>query len=88
MWHRGMLNLLKVNKGLMYTTRGNPLNSRKVMRFCERFHSRGLKCFNVKGKINAHFISPYEIICIVGQIAYKQALQPYLYHVHEVFYIF
>ncbi|XP_074298344.1 uncharacterized protein LOC141629203 [Silene latifolia] len=43
--------------------------------------------FGKRGKLSQNFISPYEILDIVGEVAYRLALPPALDRVHNVFHV-
>ena len=43
--------------------------------------------FGRKGKLNPHFMGPFEILWRVGLVAYRVALPPSLLKVHNVFHI-
>lgn len=43
--------------------------------------------FGIKGKISHRYISPFEILERVGEVAYQLALTPTLSQVHDVFHI-
>jgi len=43
--------------------------------------------FGSRGKLNPRFISPFEILKRVGEVAYRLALPPSLGGVHEVFHV-
>lgn len=50
-------------------------------------NKRGLR-FGIKGKLNPRFVGPFEILKIIGTLAYKLALLlPKLARVHNVFHI-
>ena len=48
---------------------------------------KGLRRFNVKGKLSPCFVGPYEIIEKINPAAYCVALPPELQYVHYVFHI-
>ena len=50
-------------------------------------HKRGVVIFSKRGKLSLKFIGPFEILEIVGTIAYRLALPSSLLGVHEVFHI-
>ena len=43
--------------------------------------------FGRKGKLSPRFIGPYEILEIVGPVAYRLALPPELAKLHDVFHV-
>ena len=43
--------------------------------------------FEKKGKLSSRFIGPYEVIEIVGPVAYHLALPPELEKIHNVFHL-
>ena len=49
--------------------------------------TRGVRRFVVKGKLSPRFVRPSEILEKVGAIAYRLALPPSLYGVHDVFHV-
>ncbi|XP_074266026.1 uncharacterized protein LOC141588484 [Silene latifolia] len=46
---------------------------------------RGVMRFGKRGKLSQKFISPYEILARVGEVAYRLTLPPSLERVHNVF---
>jgi hypothetical protein len=40
--------------------------------------------FGIKGKLAPRYISPYKIIKIIGLIAFRLALLPYLAKIHNM----
>ena len=49
---------------------------------------RGVVRFGKRGKLSPRFIGPFEILEMVGIVAYRLALPPSLSSVHEVFHVF
>ena len=49
--------------------------------------TKGVRRFNVKGKLSPRFVGPYDIIQKINPTAYRVALPPELQHVHDVFHI-
>nr|GFA49827.1 putative nucleotidyltransferase, ribonuclease H [Tanacetum cinerariifolium] len=49
--------------------------------------ARGVRCFDIKGKLSPRFIGPFEILDRVGEVSYRLALPPQLSHVHNVFHV-
>nr|GEV51988.1 retrotransposon protein, putative, Ty3-gypsy subclass [Tanacetum cinerariifolium] len=49
--------------------------------------ARGVKRFDIKGKLSPRFIRPFEILDRVGEVSYRLALPPQLSHVHNVFHV-
>ncbi|XP_019226515.1 PREDICTED: uncharacterized protein LOC109207970 [Nicotiana attenuata] len=47
----------------------------------------GIMRFGKRGKLILRFISPFEVLERVGEVAYKLALPPSLSEVHQVFYV-
>jgi hypothetical protein len=50
-------------------------------------HFRGLRRFNVRGKLSPRFIGPFQILQRVGEVAYRLDLPEQLSDVHDVFHI-
>ena len=48
---------------------------------------KGTLRFGQKGKLSSRFIGPYEILSLVGDVAYRLALPPELSSVHNVFHV-
>jgi hypothetical protein len=48
---------------------------------------RGLRRFEVKGKLSPRFIGPFQILERVGEVAYRLELPIQLSDVHDVFHI-
>jgi hypothetical protein len=48
---------------------------------------KGVKRFEVKGKLSPHYIRPFSIIEKCGTMAYKLELPPSLVGVHDIFHI-
>ena len=48
---------------------------------------KGVLEFGRRGKLRPRYIGPYEIIAIVGPIAYRLDLSPELSKVHNVFHV-
>ena len=48
---------------------------------------RGVVRFGKRGKLSLRFIRPFEILEMVGTVAYWLALQPCMSGVHEVFHV-
>jgi len=46
---------------------------------------KGLRQFNVKGKLSLYFVRPYDVIEKINSATYCLALPPKLQHVHDVF---
>ena len=53
--------------------------------FLKVMSKRGVVRFGKQGKLSPRFIGPFEILERVGAIAYRLALPPIIYDVHEVF---
>ena len=43
--------------------------------------------FDKKGKLSPRFIGPFEIIELIGEVAYRLALLPALLRLHDVFHV-
>ena len=48
---------------------------------------KGVLRFEKKGKLSPHFVGPFEILERIGPIAYRLALPPSLFAVHDVFHV-
>lgn len=48
---------------------------------------KGVMRFGKKGKLSPKFISPYEIVKIIGKVAYQLAIPNELQCVHDVFHV-
>nr|GEZ96853.1 putative nucleotidyltransferase, ribonuclease H [Tanacetum cinerariifolium] len=48
---------------------------------------RGVRRFDLKGKLSPRFIGPFKILDRVGEVSYRLALPPQLSHVHNVFHV-
>ncbi|XP_070013711.1 uncharacterized protein [Nicotiana sylvestris] len=48
---------------------------------------KGIMRFGKKGKLSLRFISPFDILRCVGEVAYELALPPYLEGAHPVFHV-
>ena len=48
---------------------------------------RGVVRFGKRGKLSPRFIGPFEILEMIGTIAYRLVLPPSMTGVHEVFYV-
>ena len=48
---------------------------------------KGTIHFDKKGKLNQHFIGPYEVIEKIGPVAYRLSLLSKLSQVHNVFHV-
>jgi hypothetical protein len=48
---------------------------------------RGMRRFNVKGKLSPHFIGPFRVFRRVGEMAYQLELPDNLSDVHNVFHV-
>ena len=49
--------------------------------------TKGIMRFGRKGKLSPRYVSPFEILERIGEVAYKVALPPDLAHVHPVFHV-
>ncbi|XP_039140484.1 uncharacterized protein LOC120277696 [Dioscorea cayenensis subsp. rotundata] len=49
--------------------------------------TKGVIHFGVRGKLSSRFIGPFEILERIGEVAYRLALPPSLFRVHDVFYV-
>ena len=47
----------------------------------------GMVRFSKRGKLSSRYIGPFEILEMVGAVAYRLALPPSLLGVHEVFHV-
>jgi hypothetical protein len=50
-------------------------------------HWKNIMRFGIKGKLAPRYIGPYKIIKIIGLIAFRLALPPYLAKIHNVFHV-
>ena len=48
---------------------------------------RGMLKFKKRGKLLPRYIEPFEVLELVGTVAYRLALPPSLSGVHEVFHV-
>lgn len=48
---------------------------------------KGMMRFGKKGKLSPRFIEPFEILKVIGKVAYRLALPPEFASVHDVFLI-
>jgi hypothetical protein len=48
---------------------------------------RGIRRFNVKGKLAARYIGPFKVLEWKGEVAYHLELPPSLPGVHDVFHV-
>ena len=48
---------------------------------------KGVFRFGKKGKLTPRYISPFEILQRVGEVAYQLALPPQLFGIHDVFHV-
>ena len=55
--------------------------------FLKVMPKKGLVRFGKKGKLSSRYIRPFEILEMVGIVAYQLALLPSLSGVHEVFHV-
>ena len=55
--------------------------------FLKVMPKRGVVRFDKRGKLSPRIIGPFEILEMVGTIAYRLALPPSLSGVHEVFHV-
>ena len=55
--------------------------------FLKVMSKRGVVRFDKWGKLLSRFIGPFEVLKMVGMVAYRLALQPSLAGVHEVFHV-
>ena len=49
--------------------------------------TKGVKRFEIKGKLSPRYIGPFEILSKVGSVAYRLVLPPALENVHNVFHV-
>ena len=47
-----------------------------------------MRRFGIKGKLSPRYIGPFEILDIVGEVAYRLALPPSLEGLHDVFHVY
>ena len=55
--------------------------------FLKIMPNRGVIRFDKQGKLSSRFIEPFEVLEMVGTVAYRLALPPSLSCVHEVFHV-
>ena len=55
--------------------------------FLKVMPKRGVVRFNKRGKLSLRFIEPFEILEMVGIVAYRLALPPSMSGAHEVFHV-
>ena len=55
--------------------------------FLKVIPKRGVNRFGKRGKLSLRYIGPFEILEMVGTVAYWLALPPSLSSVHEVFHV-
>ena len=48
---------------------------------------RGIRMFNVKGKLAPRYICPFKVFEWKGEVAYRLGLYPNLSGVHDVFHV-
>nr|GEZ42225.1 retrotransposon protein, putative, Ty3-gypsy subclass [Tanacetum cinerariifolium] len=48
---------------------------------------RGVRRFEIKGKLSPRFTGPFKILDRVGEVSYRFPLPPQLLHVHNVFHV-
>lgn len=60
---------------------------RLFMTFFKVSLMKGVMRFGKKGKLIPHYIGPFEILGMVGHVAYRIALPPNLSRVHPAFYV-
>ncbi|KAI6680288.1 hypothetical protein NL676_034169 [Syzygium grande] len=48
---------------------------------------RGLRRFDKKGKLSPRYVGPFEVLERIDTLAYRLALPPNLFHVHNVFHV-
>ena len=48
---------------------------------------KGVLRFGRRGKLNTRFIGPYEIVSMVGPVAYRLKLPPELSKIHDTFHV-
>ena len=49
--------------------------------------TKGVRRFGIKEKLSLCYVGPFKILERIGVVAYRLALPPFLYKVHNVFHV-
>ena len=55
--------------------------------FLKVLPTKGLSWFGKKGKLSPRYMGPFEVLEMIGDLAYHLALPPNLSQVHNVFHV-
>ena len=48
---------------------------------------RGVRCFGIKGKLDAHYVGPFTVLAKRGELSYQLELPSNFPNVHDVFHV-